>query len=156
MNAVHGGLLRRSACALLALAASCATLSKQDPAHEVAGTERAFARTMADRDGAAFGRFVADEAIFMSGSTVLRGKAHVVGHWARFFTSPAAPFSWEPDQVEVLASGTLAFSSGPVRDAQGRTVGRFNSVWRREAPGEWRIVFDKGSDFCPCDATLPK
>jgi hypothetical protein len=24
-------------------------------------------------------------------------------------------------------------------------VGRFNSIWRREAPGVWRVVFDKGS-----------
>jgi hypothetical protein len=47
--------------------------------------------------------------------------------------------------VEVLQSGTLALSTGLVRDPKGIIVGRFNSTWRREAPGVWRVVFDKGS-----------
>jgi len=45
----------------------------------------------------------------------------------------------------------LALSSGPVRDPQGKLIARFNSVWRLEAPGRWRIVFDKGADVCACD-----
>lgn len=147
MHLSRGGAL---AAALLAVA--CAAVPAADPAHEVADTERAFAKTMAARDAAAFATFVADEAIFMSGESALHGKAEVVRSWARFFEKPAAPFSWEPDHVEVLPSGALAFSSGPVKDAQGRLIGRFNSVWRREAAGTWRIVFDKGSDFCRCEA----
>jgi hypothetical protein len=31
-----------------------------------------------------------------------------------------------------------------VRDADGKPIARFNSVWRQEAPGVWRVVFDKG------------
>jgi hypothetical protein len=49
--------------------------------------------------------------------------------------------------VEVLDSGTLALSSGRVRDPQGTRVGTFNSVWRRASGGRWKIVFDKG---CTC------
>lgn len=26
----------------------------------------------------------------------------------------------------------------------------FNSIWRREAQGRWRVVFDKGCDVCNC------
>ena len=48
----------------------------------------------------------------------------------------------------MLASGTLAHSSGPVRDRAGKLVSRFNSVWRQESPGVWRIVFDKGCELC--------
>jgi hypothetical protein len=51
--------------------------------------------------------------------------------------------------VEVLDSGTLALSSGPVRDAEGNLIGTFMSVWRHEGPGAWRIVFDKGNPVCP-------
>jgi ketosteroid isomerase-like protein len=75
---------------------------------------------------------------------VLRGKAAVVAGWSSFFQGPQAPFSWDPDQVEVLAGGTLALSTGPVRDPQGQVVGRFNSIWRRAADGRWLVVFDKG------------
>jgi hypothetical protein len=63
--------------------------------------------------------------------------------------SPAAPFSWEPEQVEVLPSGTLAPSTGPVRDPAGKLTGTFTSIWRREGPGRWRILFDMGCPACP-------
>ena len=45
---------------------------------------------------------------------------------------------------------TLALSTGPVRDAYGREFATFTSIWRLEAPGVWRIVFDKGDDTCDC------
>jgi ketosteroid isomerase-like protein len=38
-----------------------------------------------------------------------------------------------------------------VRDPDGKVIGRFNSVWRQEAPGVWRVVFDKGSPPEPGD-----
>jgi ketosteroid isomerase-like protein len=117
---------------------------------QVMAAERAFAKTMADRNLAAFGAFVADDAVFFSGPEPRRGKAQVVEWWSRFFAAGApAPFSWEPDQVEVLPSGELAWSTGPVRDPQGRVVNRFNSIWRREQDGRWRIVFDKGESAPP-------
>ena len=52
-----------------------------------------------------------------------------------------APCVDHPDEVEVLASGDLAHSSGPVRNPKGELTARFNSVWRREADA-WRIVLD--------------
>jgi ketosteroid isomerase-like protein len=116
----------------------------------VADTERAFARTMAERDHAAFVRFVSEEAVFFSGTKVLRGKQQVADAWKPYYQGPTAPFSWQPEQVEVLQSGALALSSGPVRDAQGKLIATFSSIWRQEAPGVWRIVFDKGNEVCDC------
>lgn len=113
-------------------------------ARQVADAERAFARSMAQRDHAAFVEHLSAQALFFGGGRVLRGKAEVAAGWKRFFDGAQAPFSWEPDQVEVLADGTLALSTGPVKDAAGRPIARFNSIWRQEAPGVWRIVFDKG------------
>lgn len=148
-------LLLSSLCLLLAapwLAAD--TLS--DLQAEVTRTERAFARTMADRDHGAFTGFLADEAIFFDGSEPLRGKTAVAAAWAPFFEGPDPPFSWEPDQVEVLDSGTLALSTGPVYDPAGNVTARFQSIWRREASGRWRIVFDRGSPVCrPCADASP-
>ena len=117
---------------------------------EVADTERAFAKTMADRDFAAFKSFLADDAIFFSGPTPLRGKERVAGAWQRFYEKPEAPFSWQPEQVQVLESGELALSTGPVRDPKGKLFATFTSIWRREASGQWRIIFDKGNDVCDC------
>ena len=116
--------------------------------HQVMETERAFEQTMADRDFEAFGSFLDREAIFFSGSSALRGKEQVEAAWKAYFESPDAPFSWEPAVVEVLDSGTLALSSGPVRDPEGNCAGMYNSIWRLESPGRWKIIFDKGSSDC--------
>jgi ketosteroid isomerase-like protein len=115
---------------------------------QVAVTERAFAKTMADRDHEAFQTFLSEEAVFFGAGSVLRGKEAVAEGWMGFFTGPDALFSWEPTEVEVLDSGTLALSSGPVYNPQGERVGTFNSVWRLEADGKWRVVFDKGCPPC--------
>jgi ketosteroid isomerase-like protein len=121
-----------------------------DLQQEVANTERAFAKSMADRDHAAFASFLSEEAVFFSDPAVLHGKEQVAQAWKRFYQGPTAPFSWQPEQVEVLPSGTLALSSGPVRDGQGKLIATFTSIWRLEAPGVWRIIFDKGNDVCDC------
>ena len=83
---------------------------------EVFAAERAFARSMADRDFAGFGRYVAEDSVFFSGGTALRGRAAVLEGWKPFFDGPTAPFAWDPDQVEVLESGDLALSTGLVKN----------------------------------------
>jgi ketosteroid isomerase-like protein len=133
--------------------ASAARPSNADLKKQVADTERAFAATMKARDHAAFTSFLADEAVFFSGSgpgSVLRGREAVANAWRKFYEGAQAPFSWEPEEVEVVDSGTLAYSGGPVFDASGKRVGRFNSIWRLEAPGRWRVVFDRGDAPCNC------
>ena len=113
---------------------------------DLRATEIAFAQTMADRDLDAFATFVAQEAIFSG----LRGKSAVVDGWASFFDGPNAPFSWTPEHVVVLSSGTLGTSSGPVFDPNGKRIGTFNSVWRLQANGRWQVVFDRGCPPCDC------
>ena len=137
--------------ALAVLAACTTTADKRSVAElqrEVADTERAFAKTMADRDYAAFASFLSDDAIFFSGTKALHGKPAVAMAWQPFYEKAEPPFSWEPDQVVVQDSGRLALSTGAVRDPAGRLIGRFNSIWRQEAPGVWRVIFDKGSEVC--------
>ncbi len=111
---------------------------------EVRGREAAFAKTMADRNLAAFTSFLSPEAVFVGAAQTSRGRQEIADAWKRYFDGSQAPFSWRPDTVEVLDSGTLALTSGPVFDPQGQRIGAFNSTWRREADGVWRIVFDKG------------
>jgi len=143
---------------IAAVAVKSSTASAPSPAKaaadEVRATETAFAKTMAARDHAAFAAMLADETIFFGSTRVLRGKAAVSEGWARFFEGPDAPFSWAPDRVEVLESGRLALSTGPVFDPSGHRTGTFNSIWRREDDGRWRIVFDNGCP--PCAAAAGK
>jgi ketosteroid isomerase-like protein len=139
-----------SATTLLAGAAS-GQAAPNALTRQVFAAESSFAATMANRDSTAFAAFVAPDAVFFGEKSVMRGKTAVVAGWRAFFVEPTAPFSWKPETVEVLASGTLAHSSGPVHDAKGRQIGIFNSIWRREADGNWRIVFDKGGPVGDCE-----
>lgn len=143
-------VLLTAALAMPASLACADTVDTPTLQAQVMAAERAFAKTMADRNFVAFAGYVSEEAVFFTGPKPLHGRQAVVDAWKRFYEPAKAPFSWEPDTAEVLPSGTLALTSGPVRDPAGKLVGRFNSVWRLEPPGTWRVVFDKGEDICDC------
>jgi ketosteroid isomerase-like protein len=128
---------------LILAVTSAARPSNADLKRQVADAERALAATMRARDHGAFTAFLADEAVFLSGAAALRGRSAVAAGWRACYDGPRAPFSWAPDQVEVVDSGTLAYTGGPVRDAGGKPVGRFDAIWRLEAPGRWKIVFER-------------
>jgi ketosteroid isomerase-like protein len=136
----------------LVLAACVPVLAAQSPVDEAAVVrerERAFAKTMADRNLEAFASFLSTEAIFISGSGPLRGREAVVAGWKKFYEGDKAPFSWEPETVEVVDSGGLALSRGPVFGPDGKRIGTFTSTWRKEADGRWMIVLDSGCPPCP-------
>jgi len=118
----------------------------EPPGDDLGAVETAFAATMANRDLDAFSSFLDEETVFFAGPTELRGAAAVTAAWAPFFEGEAAPFSWEPEAVSVLDSGSLGLTSGPVFDPEGNRIGTFNSIWRLDAEGVWKIVFDRG---CP-------
>jgi ketosteroid isomerase-like protein len=144
-KAVAALVIWSTAALALAAPANNAELKKQ-----VADTERAFAATMKARDHAAFTSFLAEDTVFFSGPVPLHGKQAVADFWKKLYAKPDAPFSWEPTEVEVLDSGTLAFSSGPVYDPSGKLVSKFSSIWQRDAKGQWKIIFDHGWDVCDC------
>lgn len=142
------------AALVAALATSATALgpageSREQLAARVRAREQAFAKTMADRDHAAFAAFVSEEAVFV-GRSVRRGRREVTEGWKPYFEGPRAPFSWQPETVEVIDSGTLALSRGPVFDEQGKRTGTFTSTWRYETDGEWRVLLDSGCPPCPC------
>lgn len=154
--------MNRSRLAVTAAAVVAATLAGPAPAQvdlellkkQVTEAERAFAKSMADRDLAAFSKHLSEHTIFYSHGG-LRGKAAVVQAWKSFYEGPKAPFSWEPDQVDIHPDGTLGYTSGPVRNPEGKRTSRFNSVWRQEAPGVWRIIYDKGQPLTEAEKLLP-
>ena len=129
---------------LLAAATAVAQSSLEVRRAEVFAAERAFASSMAERDFAAFGRYVAEDCVFFGGTLRCADATPCSRHGSLSSMVPRAPFSWEPDQVEVLASGDLALSTGLVKDPAGAVTARFNTIWQRQTDGRWLVVFDKG------------
>jgi len=116
---------------------------------QVRATELAFAKTLANRDAKTFRAMIAPDVIWLADAT-LRGPDEVLTRWQQYFDAADPPFSWAPEIVAVQEGGKLALSTGPVFDRQGKRIATYTSIWRREANGAWRIIFDRGSPFREC------
>ncbi len=116
---------------------------------EVWEVEKAFAKTMADRDFNAFKTFLDPNAVFFAGTQIMRGSEEIAEQWRSLYVNEYAPFSWQPEQVAVIGDGSIAISTGPVSHPDGKVFAYYNSTWRKNEDGEWKIVLDKGQKYCP-------
>lgn len=121
------------------------------PADDVRCREIAFSQSVEEPDPDRFASFLDDDARFV-GNTVFRGPAAITEAWSVFFAAGGPKIKWRPQFVEVLEQGGLALTRGPYRlitkDDAGNaneSWGTFNSVWRLHPGGEWKVVFDAGS-----------
>jgi ketosteroid isomerase-like protein len=118
--------------------------------------EVAFAGSVESGDPVAFAAAIDEQAVFVDASGPTRGRAAITAAWAPLLAPDRPDFRWHPELVELSGDGTLALSRGPwtmkAKRADGVVVergGTFNSIWRRQADGSWRIVFDAGCPPCP-------
>jgi len=136
---------------LAAAAISLAACAVADVSNDVRCQETAFSRSVENKDIDAFKSFLDDDARFV-GRSVDRGPDEITTAWQVFFSDDGPAIKWRPQYVEVLQDGTLALTRGPYRmsskDSDGKMVehwGTFNSIWRKNSDGDWRVVFDAGS-----------
>jgi uncharacterized protein (TIGR02246 family) len=123
-----------------------------DIANDVRCHEIAFSQSAENRDAAAFTSLLDADARFV-GNSVRRGKTEITAAWSAFFADDGPAMKWRPQFVEVLEDGKLALTRGPYRmitqDDAGQAVehwGTFNSVWRKQDDGTWKVVFDAGNN----------
>jgi ketosteroid isomerase-like protein len=122
---------------------------------QVRATELAFAKTVADDDIEKFGTFIDPAAVFVSGMKVTRGVVAVLESWKGSFGPDRPYFEWHPEVVELSPDASVALSRGPwtirTTDKKGKTKeiqGVFNSIWRRQPDGSWKVIFDAGCPPC--------
>lgn len=135
----------------LLLFAAGAAQASADAATELRAAETGFAQTMVDRDFEAFSAYIAEDAVFINGGKPLRGKAAILAHWKKFFEKPEPPFTWKPVLAEPTSTGDLGYTEGPVTGSDGKAFATFYSTWRRDAAGQWKVVFDNGYPICACE-----
>ncbi len=156
--------MRRMACVcILALASAAGALAGEPSGFdraartaEVRAIENAFAASVMENKPEVFSSFIDEDAVFVGGSGSKRGRAEIVEAWKGFFAEGRPSFEWHAEVVELSGDGTLGLTRGPwtirFKDKEGNEVeqaGLFNSVWRRQADGGWKIVFDAGCSPCP-------
>jgi ketosteroid isomerase-like protein len=135
--------LKSAALALIAsaLAAAAAQAAPASPA-EVIAAERAFAR-----DGlelgvkAAFLKHSAPEAIILAPDPT-NAQAFYGGRP----DGKGVKLEWWPEFAGIAASGDLGFTTGPYVVADGKAFGHYFTVWKKQADGGWKWIFDSGVD----------
>jgi ketosteroid isomerase-like protein len=99
--------------------------------------------------GKAFEYFAADSAvIFQDYSNPIKGRENIA---SLFSLSEGSSLDWEPYFTEISASGDLGYTLGNYTathtDDSGHlqiTKGFYMTIWKKQADGQWRYVFDSG------------
>ena len=98
----------------------------------------------------AFISFAAEDAVLMRNNKLVVGKQALASY---LDNQPSKAdnekLSWEPDFVDVSASGDLGYTYGnftySYTDSTGAIIenkGIFHTVWKRQADGSWKFVWD--------------
>jgi ketosteroid isomerase-like protein len=135
---------RRAEAQTIDLKAAEAAITKADEAFCQAVTDRRLDRFLA---------FVADDATFSGGTPQqLRGRDAVARAWAPYFAEGGPTLVWKPLSAKVLVGGDLGYTLGAYTrhaiGADGKPVtgrGNYLTVWKKQADGSWKVVFDTGS-----------
>jgi ketosteroid isomerase-like protein len=117
--------------------------------NEIVETEKEFS-AMAQREGipAAFVAYAAEDAVLMRNNSLIIGK-DALSESFQGSASENVSLSWKPDFVDVSASGDLGYTYGKFiytsTDSLGNESvqkGVFHTVWKRQADGTWKFVWD--------------
>jgi ketosteroid isomerase-like protein len=134
----------RFAAGLLA-AMAVASPAAGTPLDTLVAAERAFSALSVEKGmKEAFLANLAPDAVVFRPAPV-----NGVSVW-RARTNPAATLIWTPDFAEISGDGDLGVTSGPweFRPAPERdqptAYGHFNTVWRRDQDGAWKVAADIG------------
>ena len=114
---------------------------------EILATEQAFMELVKEQGmHKAFVSFAADDAVLMRNNSLIIGKENID---KQYQNQNSRGLVWEPDFIDVAASGDLAYTYGhytyTYADSTGASIenqGVFHTVWKRQADGRWKFVWD--------------
>ena len=94
----------------------------------------------------AFISFAAEDAILSRNNELIKGRSAID---AFYDGQNTIGLNWSPDFIDVANSGDLGYTYGHYTftrtDSLGKTsesTGVFHTVWKRQADGTWKFVWD--------------
>jgi ketosteroid isomerase-like protein len=114
--------------------------------------EARFAKDVLERGGPAFADWFAEDGVALgNGAAPLIGKVAIVKD-ARW-DPQQYQLTWTPTEAVMGPSGDMGYTwghfEGHGKDANGNPVttsGRYMTVWRKQADGDWKVVLDAGGN----------
>jgi len=116
---------------------------------EIEAVENAF-NDMAQKEGLvkAFQFYAADDGVIKRKNKIIRGKK-AISEWYQQDVKPNETLTWKPTFIDVSKSGDMAYTYGNFIFTYPDTLGNlkentgvFHTVWKRQATGDWRFVWD--------------
>lgn len=114
---------------------------------QMVNAEKSFAGyAVSNGISAAFMKFLDDSAKVFEGGKILNGKEV----W-RDRKTDSMELRWYPEYAEVAASGDFGYTTGPSvfifkkGSNEPEHKGYFNSIWKKDAKGEWKVLLDMGT-----------
>ena len=111
--------------------------------------EEAF-NNMAQEKGVkeAFLSFADENAVINRGGKAIKGKKEIEAYF-NSQTLQNVSLVWNPEFVDVAASGDMAYTYGPFTFKATQPTGEeinaqgiFHTVWRKQSNGSWKFVYD--------------
>ena len=122
---------------------------KEKYSQEIFKTEEEFASLVKEQGlGKAFTEYAAENAVLKRGNDLIIGKKAIEEYYTNY-QYPDAELNWKPEYIDVSESGDLAYTYGrytfkAVLESGEilQDAGVFHTVWKRQANGQWRYVWD--------------
>ncbi len=147
---------RAGIVALLVLVPACKARQSEaasDPAQALSALRSADSLVQAAvvaRDAEGTASYYADDAVLMPvAESIVEGRAAILTEWRHVFGIPGFANHARLVAAEVSVTGDLGYTRGtyesPMRGPDGQPLlerGKWVSVWKRQADGQWRIVVD--------------
>lgn len=117
----------------------------------VIDAERAFAQMAQDKgQWTAFRGYAAPDAVMFVPQPVNAQE------FLKDKKDPPKAIRWQPTHAWVSCDGTLAIDTGNWQGANGKVVGYFTTVWKRQADSSWKWVYDGGDALTTARAPVAK
>lgn len=124
-----------------------------------------FSQAVATGGGATFAQWFAEDAVTLSnGKPPVQGRGNIAA--TATWTPADYQLSWSPQGASMGPSNDMGYTwghyEGHARDTHGETVttaGRYITIWRKQADGQWKIALEASADDAPAAGaccTLPK
>jgi ketosteroid isomerase-like protein len=92
--------------------------------------------------------FLADDATFMPDDAPLARGESIRTTWEQLISTPGFDLEWQATSAEVADAGDMGYTIGTfalTMELDGTpmvTVGKYATVWNKQADGSWKVVVD--------------
>ena len=163
LKALHPSGCASALTALVMFFVGCASAPKPAPDTRIADekaireADAAWLKAVAAKDVDKALSFWVDDCITMEpGRPIVVGKEAVRKLWQDSMALPDMSVTWTTTQIVVAKAGDIAYQYGPyefsMKDSKGKPVqerGKYLTVWRKQADGNWRVVIDTFNSDAP-------